>query len=671
MCDAHDDASADDATAPPRAAGEPGGKKIALVGNPNVGKSVIFGALTGRYVVVSNYPGTTVEVSRGTARIDGALVEVIDTPGAAGLIPMSEDEQVARDILLGGEVGRVILVADAKNLERSLCMAMQLAETGLPFVVALNMTDEADSRGITVNVRDLSAALGVEVAPTVATRREGIDTLIAALGRARPSPLAVKYEPAVEAAVARLAPALGARALGARALALMLLAGDSSLDTWARAHLSPDAVELAEKLHENLCRQLPGPLASVTGKARWKSAQAIVARTVAKTGAIEAGLGRKLGDLMMHPVWGWFVLAFALVVTYLFVGRFGAGTLVDLLEKKLFGVYINPFFVALGEKLLPWESLGIVREALVGEYGLVTVALTYAVAIILPIVATFFLLFGVLEDTGYLPRLAVMSNKLFKRMGLNGKAVLPMVLGLGCGTMAVLTSRIMETRKERLLVILLLALGVPCSAQLGVLLGVLGDVGPAGTLLWAGIVAGVVCIVGWIAARIVPGDDRPFVLELPPVRIPQLGNLLRKTFARIRWYLKEAVPLFILGTFVLFVLAKSGLLRHIETVAAPIVQGWLQLPAKATESFIVGFLRRDYGAAGLYSLQQAGELDPIGIVTATVTITLFVPCIANFFIIIKELGLKIALAISAFVFATAFLVGGLVNLVLRGLNVPL
>jgi ferrous iron transport protein B len=372
---------------------------------------------------------------------------------------------------------------------------------------------------------------------------------------------------------------------------------------------------------------------------------------------------------MMHRFWGWFVLAGVLYLTYEFVGRLGAGTLVDLLESGLFDKYINPAFVKAVEFLLPWSSLKIVRDALVGEYGMLTVAVTYAVAIILPIVSTFFIVFGILEDSGYLPRLAVMSNQLFKRIGLNGKAVLPMVLGLGCGTMAALTSRIMETRKERILVILLLALGVPCSAQLGVILGVLHDVGMLGGIIWFAVVVGVMMLVGYIAEKIIPGEEADFVLELPPVRVPQLSNIVIKTLARIEWYVKEAVPLFILGTFVLFVLDKSGVLKHIEAFASPVVQGWLDLPAKATEAFIVGFLRRDYGAAGLYALRENGMLDNIGVVVGMITITLFIPCIANFFMIIKELGLKAALLVGAFIFPFAFLVGGLVNLILRGFHV--
>jgi ferrous iron transport protein B len=372
----------------------------------------------------------------------------------------------------------------------------------------------------------------------------------------------------------------------------------------------------------------------------------------------------------MHPLWGVPVLATVLVLMYYVVGRFGAGICVDFVERRIFEGWLNPWAVRIVSALTP-GPLHLVGEALVGEYGLFTVGLKYALAIVLPIVSTFFLFFGLLEDSGYLPRLAVMANRVFKPMGLNGKAVLPMVLGLGCDTMATLTARILDSKKERVIVTLLLALGVPCSAQLGVILGMLQRISWRATLIWAGSVVAILFLVGWLAAKVIPGRGSDFVIEIPPLRVPQLGNIASKTLARIEWYLREAVPLFLIGTFILFLFEKLHLLGAIEAAAAPVVQGWLHLPAQATESFIIGFLRRDYGAAGLFALQRDGLLDPIQVVVSMVTITLFVPCIANFIIIIKERGWKTAAVMTAFIFAFAFGVGGALNYALRALGVSL
>jgi len=262
-----------------------------------------------------------------------------------------------------------------------------------------------------------------------------------------------------------------------------------------------------------------------------------------------------------------------------------------------------------------------------------------------------------------------MVNRIFRILGLNGKAVLPMVLGLGCDTMATLTTRILETKKERILVTLLLALGVPCSAQLGVILGMIRSLSLGATLVWAGSIVVTLFVVGWLAAKLVPGQSSDFILELPPIRRPQLGNIVVKTMARIEWYMREAVPLFLLGTLILFVMDAFRLLGLVEKAAAPVIQGILGLPPQAAEAFLIGFLRRDYGAAGLYDLSRQGQLDSVQLIVAMVTITLFVPCIANFMIMIKERGPKIALAMVAFIVPMAFLVGGTLNWGLNALGV--
>jgi ferrous iron transport protein B len=246
-----------------------------------------------------------------------------------------------------------------------------------------------------------------------------------------------------------------------------------------------------------------------------------------------------------------------------------------------------------------------------------------------------------------------------------------MVLGLGCDTMATLTTRVLETPKERLIVILLLALGVPCSAQLAVVLGLLSGLPPLAFAIWAGTVLAVIVVVGRLAAMVLPGRGSDFVLELPPLRVPRAGNILVKTLARVEWYLREAVPLFVLGTLILFAADRLGLLGGLERAAAPVMQGLLGLPRETAGAFVIGFLRRDFGAAGLYRLAQEGRLEPVQIVVASVTITLFIPCIASFFMIVKERGWRTGLAVAGFVTVTALGVGGAVNATLRTLQVSL
>ena len=641
-------------------------KKIAILGNPNVGKSVIFGLLTGKYVTVSNYPGTTVEVTVGHAKFDKEL-GIIDTPGVNNLLPMSEDERVTRNILLNEDLDGVVQVIDAKNLRRGLLITLQLCEMGLPFVLDLNMGDEAKSRGMYVDSEVLEVVLGVDVIETVATRRKGISKLVKNIPSAKKSKLSFQYSDEIEEGVAKITALLPEARISRRSLALMLLSGDEGLKPWL-ASLDEKTVKKIERIRQRVQASYSQPLNYVITKKRLEEVQKIVRQSESSEERKSSSALDALGTWSVHPVGGIPILMAVLFLVYGFVGVFGAGTLVDFFEGVVFNEYINPASISIVERLV---SSKIVQDFLVGDYGVITMALTYSVAIILPIVGTFFIAFGILEDSGYLPRLAVMVNRIFKTLGLNGKAVLPMVLGLGCVTMATLTARTLETRKERIIVTLLLALGIPCSAQLGVILGLLGGLSGKALAIWIGSVVATLFIVGYLASKLIPGGSYDFIMELPPIRMPKFSNILVKTLSRVKWYLKEAVPVFILGTIVLFLLDLTGLLTVVEKIASPLIVGVLGLPVQATQAFLIGFFRRDYGAAGLFALASAGLMDTTQMVVSMVTITLFVPCVANLFIIIKERGWKVAAGMVAFIFPTAFVVGGFLNFVLRYLEVAL
>lgn len=637
-------------------------KKVVLVGNPNVGKSVIFSHLTGRYVTVSNYPGTTVEITEGKAVLKHQKYLIIDTPGTNSLVPMSEDEKVTRDILLGKKADVIIQAADAKNLRRTLLLTLQITEMGIPFILNLNMLDEARSRGISIDVKKLSEIIGVEVIETIAVQGQGIDHLIDCLDKGRVPGSSIEYEGPIEDGIKELLPLLPCSNITKRSVALMILSGDKTLGKWLQKELSNKEVKMIEEIVRDVQKQYPQPLSFIISKERARQVEDIISQVLLEREAAKTSISQTLGRLSMHSVWGIPILLLILYLTYQFVGRFGAGICVNFMENVVFGKFINVWSVKIVKYLIPFK---LIQDFLVGEYGLITMALTYGLAIVFPIVTTFFIAFGILEDSGYLPRLAVMVDKIFKTMGLNGKAVLPMILGLGCDTMATLTTRILGTKKERIIVTLLLALGVPCSAQLGVILGMIATLSPLAIFIWAGTVLGIMILVGYLASKIIPGERSDFILELPPLRAPRLSNIFIKTMARLEWYMKEIIPIFILATAFLFVFDKLELLALIRKITSPIVVGFLNLPPKATDAFLVGFLRRDYGAAGLFALAKSGQMNSIQIIVSLVTITLFVPCVANTFIIIKERGIKVALSIIAFIFPFAFLVGGILNLILR------
>ena len=642
-----------------------GGRTYALVGAPNVGKSVVFHRLTGTYVTVSNYPGTTVEVARAPARFEAGAT-VLDTPGALAFPSRSDDERAAVRALLHEPLRALVQVADAKHLRRSLAITLALAEMGLPMVLALNMSDEADARGLSIDAQRLARALGIAVVRTVATTGEGLRTLSHEAAQARTTTASVAYPAPLASLIdevqRRLAQRVARPPLAPRGLAILFLGRDPEVEAWLATHV-PDAMRELVLMREDAERE-GGGLAHAIARARADAAGRLAETSLVRRAVATPMRSTTLGRLVLHPVWSLPILAGVLYATYLFVGAFGAGTLVGWLEEGLFGGTINPAVVAFVQAHSPWPWLA---SLLVGEYGLWTMGMTYAIALVLPIVTTFFLAFGFLEDSGYFARLSVIANRGFARIGLNGRAVLPMVLGLGCVTMATLTTRILTTRRERVIATFLMALAIPCSAQLGVVMGMLGALGLAWVAGWAGVLVGVVVLAGFLAAKLIPGKRIPLVTEMPPLRWPVAANVLKKTGGRLHWYLREVIPLFLIGTFAMWVLDATGVLPWIVGRAEPLVTGWLGLPKEAAGAFVMGFLRRDFGATGLFAMGAA--LTAGQALVGMVTITLFVPCIASVLMIGKEQGALRAVAMLAMIMPTAVLIGGVVRIALDALGI--
>lgn len=669
--------------------------RLILVGNPNVGKSVLFSALTGRYATVSNYPGTTVEITSAAATLGGSTVEVLDTPGTNTLVPQSEDERVTRDILLEESRGAVLQVGDLKNLRRTLLLTLQLAEHGVPMALCLNMSDEARDLGIEVDADRLAEILGVAVVPTSALRRWNLDKLRQAAAAPRPASWEVHYSPAIEHGVARVSRHLP-EGPSRRALALAILAGDETLADWLAENVSVDAVAAVEAIRQETQESTREVLGWRIQRERFGHVDRIIKEVYHAPEIRTDGFRSWLGSITMHPLWGVPFLLGVLFLAWLFVGKWAAGDLVNWFENTLFNGWINPSLIRGIDLVAPFPhrhviaqgvittgygltgALGggaavarFIHDMLVGEFGIFTMALTYAIAIVLPVVTTFFIFFGLLEDSGYLPRLAVMLNRIFRGMGLNGKAVLPMVLGLGCDTMATLTTRVLETKKERVIVTLLLALGVPCSAQLGVILAMLGPLTLWATVSWLGAIGFSIFLVGWLAAKLVKGEAAEFLLEVPPIRTPKITNIIIKVLARTEWYLKEAVPLFVVGTLLLYLAHVTHVLPILQRAMAPLVVGLLRLPVEAANAFLIGFLRRDYGAAGLFMLERDGLLSPLQTVVSLTVVTLFIPCIANFFMMIKERGLKTASWMAVFILIYSFGMGWAMSRILPMIPISL
>lgn len=687
---------------------------IILVGNPNVGKSVLFHRLTGAYVNVSNYPGTTVEITQSATKFD-ANTNLIDSPGVLSLPSRTDDERATMKALLNEKIRCIIQVGDAKNVRRTLNLTALLTELKLPMMLVLNMQDEAIARGLMVNTDELAKELNIPVIPAVATSGEGIDAVISHISQVKiPDPI-LHYDVVSEEIITKMSEFIQQNCphkfLASRGLAILFLGKDSEVEEWIASQLGRTKFLeilalrdfLQQKLNENYAN-----LSDVKGfdfqenqaakntqniqniqniqnsninsnlnskennlllSALFARERSLAADTLSKTiisRSLNSSplLSQKIGQYVVHPFWGFPILLAVLYAVYQFVGVFGATTLVGLLEEDLFGEILNPAFTTFFENLNS-KTLNIawLNDLIVGEYGLWTMGMTYALALILPIVSTFFIAFGILEDSGYLPRLSVIANRIFAMIGLNGRAVLPMILGLGCVTMATLTTRILSTPRERLIAIFLLSLAIPCSAQLGVVLGMLGSYSLKAVIIWTLCMVGVLLLTGFLASKLIKGRRIPLVTELPPMRLPVLANVLKKTGGRLKWYLLEVIPLFLLGTLLMFVLDKLGVLPAIIEFGEPLVTGFLGLPKEASAAFVMGFLRRDFGATGLFTMAE--NLSEIQALVGMVTLTLFIPCFASFVMIIKEKGVKVSLLMLVMIIPFAFLVGGVLNQILR------
>jgi ferrous iron transport protein B len=592
-----------------------------LVGNPNVGKSVVFHALTGTYVDVSNFPGTTVELTSGKH----GDVEVIDTPGVYGVSSFNEEETVARDVILGAD--RIVNVVDAVHLERDLFLTLQLADMGIPMVVALNMADEARREGVGIDTALLSRELGVPVVETVAVEGRGISELSDALDSATPGIGDPELEQQLDAVCSLTS---------SRAEALLVLEGDVAV-------ASRHALD-------------PGGLRDEIYTRRRRRVDALASRVVTEE-LRDATFKARLSAAMMHPLTGIPMLLLLLFAMYEVIGVLVAGRLVGVTEGFMKANWV-PFVSGLVAHLSPVGSP--LHTILAGEFGVLTMTPTYLLGVILPLVAGFYLLLSLLEDSGYLPRIAALSDRALTAVGLNGRAVIPLILGLGCVTMGTLTTRILGNKRERFIATALMAIAVPCSAQIAVIAALMTRVAWYYSLAYFSILILIFGVVGKVLERLTPGTSTALLIDLPSLRVPRLGNVVRKSALKVWQFMREVAMFFLIGAAFISTLQVTGALMWIQSVARPLTVGWLGLPPQAATALVMGFVRRDFGAAGFLAM----NLSDAQLLVAMVTITLFVPCIASVMVILKERGWRYLVGLFAGSIGLAFLLGGIVARVL-------
>src|ERR1041384_324190 len=593
--------------------------RIALAGNPNVGKSIVFNEMTGMSVEVWNYPGTTVEFIKGSY----GECEVYDTPGIYGVSSFNDEECVARDVILEADI--VINVVDATHLERDLFLTQQLIDMGKKVVVFLNLMDEAESHSISIDVARLSRFLGVDGHPMVAVRRTGFETIPQAIRDAREGTQRAELHASLHRMLSMV---------GSQAEALLVLEGDGVI---AERH-----------------GVAPGMQRDEVYVARRNRVNYIVNQvlTEGKTGMRISGL---LGAWAIRPLTGIPFLIAVLYAAYLFVGKFVAQDIVNFTEKVIGQEVWEPWIRALALRFLDGGSW--IYTLLVGEFGVVTMTTTYLFFLLLPLVAAFYVALALMEDSGYLPRLATMADRSLSSLGLNGRAVIPLILGFGCVTSATITTRLLGSDREQRIATAILQFAIPCSAQLAVIAALLAGAGPVPMLIYCTVILAVLVSLGSTLNRVLPGVSTPLLLDLPPMRLPRMANVIRKSAVRVWNFMKEASLWFFIGALAVGVAQMTGVLVRLQTMLVPLTTRWLQLPPEAATAFIMGVVRRDFGAAGLYHM----TLSPMQITVALIVITLFVPCVASLIVMMKERGWREGLVIWIGTWIAAFAVGGIVS----------
>ncbi len=651
-------------------------KNVLLIGSPNVGKSLTFNKLTGMTAMVSNYPGTTVDIDEGNFTYENKTVHLTDPPGLYDLNTITEEERVAKLLVLDERFDLMVHVVDAKNIEKSIDLTLQLIDAGKEVILVLNMMDELEAMGASVDAKGLSSELGIPVVLTAAAENRGLedlkhtivnyDSIENEILKESSTLLDVDYGKSIEIAISEIKNKItGNYAVSKRYLAVSLLEGDEDSENLMKGK------EDFSSLYQIIKKQrdkFDDPVKYLT-KLRLADYAKYIKSTYTTIDSVNVldkdSLGEKISRIMIHPIYGLIILAFVLYFgLYLIVGVLGAGILVDFFENTIFGQYINPAVTSVVVQYIPWVPI---QNLFVGEYGIVTLGLTYGFGIILPIVSLFFIVFSILEDSGYLPRLALLVDNGFKRIGLSGRSVIPFVLAVGCGSMAAMVTRTLETRRERNIATMLMALTIPCSAQLGVIMALLSQ-HPKSIWIWLAVIALNFVVLGYLAKRFVPGAQPSFFMELPPLRWPKLSHIAKKTWTRLVMYIKELIPIFILISVIIWALDLCGIFQWIIACISPVVNA-IGLPTSTSSSFVLGFFRRDFGAAGLMAIQS--QLTGVQLLVASVTLTLFLPCVAQLMIMIKERGVKLAGLIAIMSIVLAFTMGFIVNFLLTAFNVVL
>jgi len=648
---------------------------IALAGNANVGKSVIFNQLTGLNQIIGNWPGKTVERAEGLLKYRGQSIRIVDLPGIYSLSAYSQEEIVSMEFIAFEKPDVVINVVDASNLERNLYLTIQLLEMHVPMVMALNQMDHARKKGIEVDASMLSEALGIPVIETVGTRGKGLDELLnAALQTAKVGtpPTArgydlygekvLKYRPDISKVADRICNILmdsGTALLKSYHplwIALKLIEGDSYFDQTAKK--DPSFAKVYERIRfevQSLQSQYDMPLSTIVTSDRYKIASEVAKKAEKKIRG-KIVFSDLIDNITLSNVWGYVILGIIIFASFYGIFRFGE-YFSELLSDSFSG--LKPYVYALNLPDLYKDFLwnGIIE-------GFIS-----AVTIVLPYILPFYIFLAILENSGYLARIAFLMDKLMHKVGLHGKGLIPILMGFGCNVPAVLGAKIMETRRE-IFIASFMATLVPCSARLVIILGTIGVfMGPQYALAIFVLDALVVFSVGYLADKLVPGKTYDLIMEMPDYRVPALKPTLKQTWFRIKDFLNVALPIIVIGSLAMEILKYLDVFKYITRFTDPVIVNWLGLPSITGVVMIFGLLRKELTLIMLLAFSGAETIKEVltwnqMIVFGVVTM-LYIPCIATIAALKKTVGWLNTLLITSIEIFGAILLGGIINHILN------
>ncbi|HXY87525.1 MAG TPA: ferrous iron transport protein B [Candidatus Acidoferrales bacterium] len=628
-------------------------KKIALMGNPSAGKSAMFSQMTGVTVIISNIPQTTVMVQQGLSQINGHKVLIYDLPGVYSVTAATEDEAATKEFLISTPLDAVIDIVDATRLERNLYLTLQLLELGLPIVVALNQVDLLKTLDLDIDVDGLEKELGAKVVPTIATQGEGVHATLEAAYNLAPAKRKttyrkIDYDDHVERAFEEIIPLLPETSVPKRGFAARLLEGDKDFES----KVDESTLKIVKGLRDEVQQAHNEDIAVTIARGRHSTADLIATAVLVKK-IHKPTFAEKFGDIATRPRTGYpllFLLVGGMLALIFYVGGFLSDLITAFFEDTVF----PPIYGIINAQIVNVFITSAIKSTLL--------AIAAAAAIAIPYILVFFIFLAILEDVGYLPRVATLLDRQAHLLGLHGRSLIPLLFGYGCSVPAIMATRALPTKKERIITTILITM-IPCSARSAIILGVAATYAGVPYALAIYLISLVLIVAsGRMLKSVVPGRTAGLVLEIPLIRRPALVPIIKKTWLRMKEFLYIAIPLLIAGSIIFGWLDLTGFSRLIEGPMTPITVGVLGLPAFTAICLIYGVLRKEMAiemlaiASGTFIFSTV--MTPVQIFVFCLVVTLYIPCLATFSVVVRELNWRWAVGGSIFTIVLALIVGG-------------